>query len=491
MPDEQAPRKTTTYNKFEGMESQNERYNVKQNEMFWIENIMRTGPRKLSSVPGPGFRRYFPDSLPVLCTDASERGQQSLTAVTAFQQVGEVPGGSSNDRTSWGYVSPSGDVTTLNGDAMCGGGNMYYDTCCQLNRFLDNVPIVNDHPAEVSPSHDGAVNARIGIADQPAYGFNFSHQINLYFPDEAAKVIYPAPGGYSGFQIQAWCAKDDELWLSANQTAFSPSRMLVKYNRSSGAFVADYATINTDLVSNMNLSTTYLTCLTRKVSDSNSWAIKRINRTDGTLADTIDLSNLRPQFLFAVNDNLIYILCAVGAPSFPPKLYYWNGSDLIYVGVVSGFTAQPFTQGSGQFSGGRYYWGSNGFAGFPVNIYSLAVACAPDGGPVVASVTAGAASVAAGGTIAVSWADVLEPNKLASGASFHDRIVLYPAPAAGQLDFITGDAIAEQETDGTGTGSLSFTIPGGTTPGDYVFRYQVGSKAMAVLVATSDPFTVT
>lgn len=64
--EEQAPRKTTTYNKFEGMASQNERYNVKQNEMFWIENIMRTGPRKLSSIPGPGTATasHFPPWLP-------------------------------------------------------------------------------------------------------------------------------------------------------------------------------------------------------------------------------------------------------------------------------------------------------------------------------------------------------------------------------------------------------------------------------------------
>jgi hypothetical protein len=52
--EEGPPRKTTPFNKFSGMASQNDRYNIKDDEMFWLENIMRTGPRKLSSVPGPG-----------------------------------------------------------------------------------------------------------------------------------------------------------------------------------------------------------------------------------------------------------------------------------------------------------------------------------------------------------------------------------------------------------------------------------------------------
>jgi hypothetical protein len=62
--EEFAPRKTTTYNKFEGMASQNERYNVKQQELFWLENIMRTAPHKLSSVPGPTLKAHFPGWLP-------------------------------------------------------------------------------------------------------------------------------------------------------------------------------------------------------------------------------------------------------------------------------------------------------------------------------------------------------------------------------------------------------------------------------------------
>lgn len=58
---EQAPRKTTTYKQFEGMNSQDERYGCEHTEFFFLENIMRVGDGKLRSVPGPSaIRATFP-----------------------------------------------------------------------------------------------------------------------------------------------------------------------------------------------------------------------------------------------------------------------------------------------------------------------------------------------------------------------------------------------------------------------------------------------
>jgi hypothetical protein len=75
---------------------------------------------------------------------------------------------------------------------------------------------------------------------------------------------------------------------------------------------------------------------------------------------------------------------------------------------------------------------------------------------------------------------VLEPDAL-------DEIQLRPAPTGSDLGFV-GAALASQVTDGTGTGSLVFTIPGGTPPGTYVFMY---AAIGGVYVATSPTFTVT
>ena len=54
MAKEEAPRKTTTYNRFEGMNSQDDRYGCRDEEFFWLENIMWVGEDKLHSVMGPG-----------------------------------------------------------------------------------------------------------------------------------------------------------------------------------------------------------------------------------------------------------------------------------------------------------------------------------------------------------------------------------------------------------------------------------------------------
>ena len=48
-----APRKSTTYKDFQGMNSQDERYGCEDSEFFWLENVMRVGDGKLRSIPGP------------------------------------------------------------------------------------------------------------------------------------------------------------------------------------------------------------------------------------------------------------------------------------------------------------------------------------------------------------------------------------------------------------------------------------------------------
>lgn len=47
------PRKTGNFKEFSGMNSQDGRYGVEDNEFFYLENIMRVADGKLRSVPGP------------------------------------------------------------------------------------------------------------------------------------------------------------------------------------------------------------------------------------------------------------------------------------------------------------------------------------------------------------------------------------------------------------------------------------------------------
>ena len=76
------PRKTTTLKQFSTMASQNERFNTKPDEFFWLENIMRVAPHKLHSVPGPRSITTYP--IPVVSCPDAEPGPQSLPTVCCY-----------------------------------------------------------------------------------------------------------------------------------------------------------------------------------------------------------------------------------------------------------------------------------------------------------------------------------------------------------------------------------------------------------------------
>ena len=91
--DDSAPRKTTTYKRFEGMASQNERYNTKPDEMFWLENIMRVSPKRLHSVPGPIIRTTVPIPPSGCPIDTVPTGPQLMTQVFCYNyDTGAPPG---------------------------------------------------------------------------------------------------------------------------------------------------------------------------------------------------------------------------------------------------------------------------------------------------------------------------------------------------------------------------------------------------------------
>jgi hypothetical protein len=57
--DDGATRKSTTYKEFNGMNSQDARYGVGNDEFFYLENIMRVADGRLHSVPGPNTVATF------------------------------------------------------------------------------------------------------------------------------------------------------------------------------------------------------------------------------------------------------------------------------------------------------------------------------------------------------------------------------------------------------------------------------------------------
>jgi hypothetical protein len=284
---------------------------------------------------------------------------------------------------------------------------------------------------------------------------------------------------YDGFRIENFVINGDSVFFTGvnDAVSFNQHREVLEYNRLTGDLLNRYTTIDTfhQLASAATADFLYVLC--QSISDANDYSIKKLDRSDGTLAATFQLDNINPAIFGVVNDDLIYVLCGTAVAA---ALYYVkNFSTLTFVGHMPLISSvNPFSN-NGFFTGSAVYWGGSGSAGSIPDIFRIIVEC-PDGSPTIASVDRGSDSVAAGGTINASWADVLEPDAL-------DEIQLRPAPTGGDLGFV-GAALASQVTDGTGTGSLVFTIPGGTPPGDYVFMY---AAIAGVYVATSPTFTVT
>lgn len=58
------PRTSKNVNDFVGMNSQDGRWGNEDAEFFWLENVMRVGPGKLKSVPGPsGIVASYPQDI--------------------------------------------------------------------------------------------------------------------------------------------------------------------------------------------------------------------------------------------------------------------------------------------------------------------------------------------------------------------------------------------------------------------------------------------
>lgn len=479
------PRKTTTYNRFSTMASQNERYNTKDDEFFWLENIMRVAPHKLHSVPGPGRATRFP--LTSICSDSTERGQQSLSIEMAFNQTAFT--GLFNARTSWAHVE-NGQLYTMIGNADCGGGNMNYfafglaspgvpPSCTNQYFFSTDDGVSSPTPSApvAEDSHLPGINTRVGTSDIPAYAFGASGNLYIGYPTEGIKVAYNL-----NLLIEVPCfgVNANTVWIKGGPGGSVDGKThLREYDRLSGTLLNDYTPWGTDtvFVNNINVTSDRIICLVGNSTTGKSFLTK-LDYT-GAIISELPIDGIVAVYMFAENDDLQYFLCQAPDGVHAPLYYYNSTGNLVYVGTASGVVQSPFSA-SGYFNNGVFYFGGSGFAGLSVDIQKIAIDCPPAGGALIASVSTGS-TVAAGASIDVTWADILITSST-------DRIQLQVAPTGGKLGF-SGATANFVSTGSAASGTASFTIPGGTTPGSYIF--QLCTLNGTILIATSNTFTVT
>jgi hypothetical protein len=403
------------------------------------------------------------------CTDATERGQQFLVPSTAFVN-NSTKGG--NTLTTWSYISPTGELYTVIGEATCAGGNMAYnDTCMEINHFAAE-GAVTDRPLVISPDGSPMNPPPIGSADEPFY-FSKHGQFG-YYPVPRTRVFMDAGGGSNGWSLTTYAKRDTHFFaMGIDFGAGDPDFRIADFDATTGAingiFSLDLTLFN---MTNGCATDDFLYCLTSLISDSTIRAIKKVNRSDLTLADSFDLTGIGPKYMYAVNDSTIYILTGGN----PMALYYIKDfTTLVYVGSLAIFNSTNFGGNQGFFTNGAFYWGSIGVSNFSTDIAKVPLEC-PDN-LLIASVTT-APTVVAGSDIVVDWSGVLEPNT-------NDRLYL---KADDSVRFDTSPLSNQTPGLGTASGTFAFPISGGTTPGQYVIQYVYQDVN---LVATSAPFTVT
>lgn len=406
-----------------------------------------------------------PPPVPPVCNDSTERGQQELVFETYVSNL--AAGG--NTRTSWGYVSPTGEVYTLAGTGSCGGGNMpYADSCVRVNHYTDAVTL--DHPALVGPNtFKPAVNLRPGQADEPMYSLGADVALNYVYPVRGLKITLDLQPGGAPVGGTIWAKRDTRIFvISEGGSNDLSNRLLLEYTDTGGA-VLNTRSQTRDYNHNglsMTADSVWSLCVERSTGRTK---IVQFMRANGNVGSIIDIHNLPAVGIYVVHNSLIYILTNGATRS---GLYYWNGSSIVSVGEGTSVGTLQMPLGM-SFTEGVLYFGSRGANGSNPAIFRAIVECPPDA-PIVATISA-IGPVAAGASITVSWANVLVPHAT-------DVISL----RADDIGF-AGPQFDSEAADGLGTSSKSFSIPPGVPPGTYVFQYIAQGQ---IVICQSAPFEI-
>ncbi len=386
MADEGAPRKTSNYKRFSGMASQNERYNVKDDEMFWLENIMRVGPRKLRSVPGPGKPiKIAPPAPPTICVP----DPQNLVEFDVYDldsNLTSPPPGGTGWRVTWGFVESDTTIVAMRENPVfVGFGNPRYnnDTYVKVFRAQHGVApeIAKTHGSGIADNTTPADGEVMVHSDQPSYGFyQFS---GFYYFDWTNNIVVQCarPATYFPFKVNAACKNGSDIYLVVNHGTFGGDHVgqLVHFSYPAGTFIAD-STVLTGYSRTVALDCSANFLYALSTDGTGFYFIDKIDRTALTIADHYVLGQQFIASMSVVDDTLIYF--DRYAVSKQVDIYYWHLGSIVHLntgGPISISVGIPIVPGLGAqdtrynfiFRAPYFYFGENGFGGFPVSITKI------------------------------------------------------------------------------------------------------------------------
>jgi hypothetical protein len=389
--DEQSPKKTTTYQRFEGMNSQKSRYGVPDNEMFWLENIMRVAPKKLHSVPGPTAKLATYPIFSGCPSTTLPTGTQDLSIVHCYQYNEGLPPGTQggNSASQLNFVTGSrfaGTDSFVTSVSVQSGFGIPYnppppDKLQIIEASGDTLNVITTLPVPSSPaatfigqsSHAGSS----GHSDELSILF-FMGGITppglpsayVYFNYQTNVLTYFEPEG--GTATQCWAKRGDRFWWVRDAPG-----AINRYSVSAGGLPIMHASIagvtNADFIRDLVATDNFLYLL---YNDSADATIFRLNLDTLAIVDSWVLTDPLIYDMDVESDDLIYLNGYTDklAPQtwtfsyFVPSTATLTHIDDVLRGCNGGLGIGNSGQNSFHFQKGYFYMGYGGFGTGQTNI---------------------------------------------------------------------------------------------------------------------------
>lgn len=448
---------------------------VETQEMYSLyipANTLDVGSRLRITV---NLSRVIADSVPNAEVSCANCGPESLRGQMGDLTVELFIGLPANSAISWSHVDETNTIYLLTANRSCGlsAGYVNYQLCCKLWEFIGSkgqqrslIPFVRGNGDSENDATGG--NFRIGQSDVPVYAFTTPAFAG---GGPGYNIFEPVSGSYF------WLEFSGDFFAKVNNHYYVGGAAFINHyevpddrdNLATGTPESPASSVTLDgTIYSLSFSDSFLYAL---YDSGAQWVITKLTH-DLEVVSHFLIGQINAVTMTVVNDNLIYIIAQTANRWI---LYYWDGA-LRYSGISTDNTGYvPFGNYTARFMNGYIYFGNDGSSVGGQGILRMYCPCPPSS-ELHPTITMEETEILRGSSLTVTWDNIAAPAAT-------DYIALFSDTAIFDTSWLR-----KQNLDGQSSGTTSFLIPSGTTPGNYVLI--MGTRDEAIFMAKSAVFVV-